>query len=86
MDPKYIPSVKRYLSTGIGALMRICSLVHRQTLLKMYEALVIPYFDYCCEVWGCVGIGPCDRLQRFQNKAGRIIAFSDCNTRSADII
>ena len=58
----------------------------RQTLLKMYDALVAPYFDYCSEVWGCMGKGLCDRLQRLQNRAGRIITFSDYNTRSADIL
>ncbi|CAH3190966.1 unnamed protein product, partial [Porites evermanni] len=46
----------------IGALKRIRSLVPRQTLLKMYDAL------------------------RLQNRAGRIITFSDYNTRSADIL
>ena len=54
--------------------------------LKMYDALVAPYFDYCSEVWGCMGKGLCDRLQRLQNRAGRIITFSDYNTRSADIL
>ena len=24
-------------------------------LLKMYDALVAPYFDYCSEVWGFMG-------------------------------
>ena len=48
--------------------------------------LVAPYFDYCSEVWGCMGKGLCDRLQRLQNRAGRIITFSDYNTRSADIL
>ena len=38
----------------MGALKRIRSLVPRQTLLKMYEALVLPYFDYCSEVWRCM--------------------------------
>ena len=71
---------------GIGALKRIRSLVPRQTLLKMYNALVAPCFDYCSEVWGCMGKGLCDRLQRLQNRAGRIITFSDYNTRSADIL
>ena len=54
--------------------------------MRMYEALVTPYFDYCFEVWGCMGKGLCDRLQRLQNRAGRIITFSDYNTRSADIL
>ena len=52
----------------------------------MYDALVAPYFDYCPEVWGCMGKGLCDRLQRLQNRAGRIITFSDYNTRSAEIL
>ena len=71
---------------GIGALKRICYLVPLQILMRMYEALVTPYFDYCFKVWGCMGKGLCDRLQRLQNKAGRIITFSDYNTRSADFL
>ena len=52
----------------------------------MYEALVLPYLDYCSEVWGCMGKSQCDRLQRLQNRVGRIITFSDYNTRSTDIL
>ena len=74
------------VSAGLGALKRIRPLVPRQTLLRMYEALVLPYLDYCSEVWGCMGKTQCDRLQRLQNRAGRIMAFKDCNTRSADIL
>ena len=33
-----------------------------------------------------MGKGLCDRLQRLQNRAVRIITFSDYNTRSADIL
>ena len=59
--------------------------------LLMYDALVAPYlfiyfFYYCSDVWGCMGKGLCDRLQRLQNRAGGIITFSDLNTRSADIL
>ena len=32
-----------------------------------------------------MGKGLCDRLQRLQNRAGRIITYNDYNTRSADI-
>ena len=61
-------------------------LMRHQSLLKMYDALVTPYIDYYSEIWGCMGKGLCDRLQRLQNRAGRIITFSDYNTRSADIL
>ena len=57
-----------------------------QSLLKMYDALVTPYIDCCSEAWGFMGKGLGDRLQRLQNRAGRIITFSDYNTRSADIL
>ena len=81
-----VDTICKKVSAGIGALKYIRSLVPHQTLLKMYEALVTPYFDYCSKVWGCMGKGLCDRLQRLQNRAGRIITFSDYNTRSADIL
>ena len=81
-----IDAVCKKVSAGIGAIKRIRSLVPRQTLLKMYDTLVTPYFDYCSEVWGCMRKGLCDRLQRLQNRAGRIITFSDYNRRSVDIL
>ena len=52
----------------------------------LYDALVLPFLDYCSEVWGCMGKTQSDRLQRLQNRAGRIITLSDYNTRSADIL
>ena len=82
----HVDTICKKVSAGIGALKRIRSLVPRQTLLKMYDALVAPYFDYCSEVWGCMGKGLCDRLQTLQTRAGRITTFSDYNTRSADIL
>ena len=70
----HVYAVCKRVSAGIGTIKRIRSLVRRQTLLKMYDALVATYFDYCSEVWGCMGegLGFSDRLQRLQNRAGRI--------------
>ena len=83
----HVDTICKKVSAGIGALKHIRSLVPHPTLLKMYEALVTPYFDYCSKVWGCMGKGLCDRLQRLQNRAGRIIiTFRDYSTRSVDIL
>ena len=81
-----VDTICKKVFPGIRALKRICYLVPLQILMRMYEALVTPYFDYFFEVWGCMGKGLCDRLQRLQNRAGRIITFSDYNTRSVDIL
>lgn len=64
----------RFTSAVLGALKRIRSLVPPQTLLRMYDAIVYPYLDYCSEVWGCMTKSQCDRLQRLQNRAGTINA------------
>ena len=57
------------VSAGIGAIKRVRHLVPSQTLYQMYDALVEPYLGYCCEVWGCMGLCQCDRLQKLQNRA-----------------
>ena len=82
----HVDTICKKVSAGIGALKCIRSLVPRQTLLNMHDALVAPYFDYCSEVWGCMGKGLCDRLQTLQTRAGRIITFSDYYTRSGNIL
>ena len=70
----------KMLSAGqSGALKHVHPLVPRQTLLWN---LAKPYY----EGWGCIGKSRCDRHQRLQNRAGKIITFKDYNTRSADML
>ena len=81
-----VDAICKKVSAGLGALKRIRYLIPHQTLLRMYQALVAPYFGCCSEISGCMAKGLCDRLQRLQNRTGRIITFSDYKTRSADIL
>ena len=39
----------------------------------VYNALIQPYFDHCCEVWHTLGKGLSERLQKLQNRATRLI-------------
>ena len=64
-------AVCKNVSAGLGAPKRIRSLVPRQTLLQMYEALVLPYLDYCSEVWGA-----------WENAS--VTNSRDCKTRPGD--
>ena len=43
------------------------------TLVSLYNAIVRPYFDYCCEVWDVFGETQSKRLQKLQNRAAIII-------------
>ena len=48
-------NICRKITSGISALRRLKDFVDRQTLLSVYNAIVRPYFDYCCEVWDVFG-------------------------------
>ena len=46
------------------------------TLLSIYHALIQSHLDYCSLVWGNCGKTLFDRLQKLQNRAGRVLTFS----------
>ena len=50
------------------------------------ESISQPYFDYCAQVWGCLGKTLAAKLQKLQNRAFRIITLENYSTRSADIL
>ena len=52
----------------------------------IYEALIQPYFDYCSSVWGSIGVCQSERLQKLQNRAARLITFSDLNIRLSTLL
>ena len=45
----------------------------RNTLICAYNALILPHFDYCCEVWDAIGVNLSDCVQKLQNTAARVI-------------
>ena len=47
------------------------------TAILLYRALIEPYFDYCCPVWGGLSNELADKLQKLQNRAIRVITKSD---------
>jgi hypothetical protein len=66
-------NICRKITSGISALRRLKDFVDRQTLLSVYNAIVRPYFDYCCEVCDVFSETQSKRLQKLQNRAARII-------------
>ena len=61
------------VTAGISAIRRIKPFVDQDTLVLIYNAIVRPYFDYCCEVWDVFGETQSKRHQKLQNRAARII-------------
>ena len=55
-------------------------------LKKVYYAIIQPHFDYCSSVWDNCNKDSKEKLQKLQNRAGRIITRSDYDIRSAEIL
>ncbi len=57
----------------VPGLRRLKPSVPFSTLKMLYNAIVQPYFDYHSPLWDNCGIGLKDKLQKFQNRAARVI-------------
>ena len=81
----HIQYISKKVASGISALKRIRCFVSRDTLILVYNALIQPHFEYCSAVWDGCCKGLADKLQKLQNRAARIITFSNYDTRTKDI-
>ena len=69
----HIDATCKKISKAIGLLRRVKNVISIESLKRLYQALVMPYFDYCSLVWDNCSNNLKDRIQKLQNKAGRII-------------
>ena len=82
----HIDYICKKACAGIGALRRIKPFVHLCTLVTLYRSLIEPYFDYCSPLWDTCGKQLKDKLQKIQNRAGRVITGSSYDVRSIDAL
>ena len=78
----HINATSKKISAGLAILKRVSTTIPFDTRMNMYYALVMPYFNYCSTVWGNIGKGLSDKFQKLQNRAARILTFSNYETRS----
>ena len=78
--------ITKKVNRGLHVLKRLRDLVDMGTLVTVYKTLIQPHFDYCSQVWGCLGITLQSHLQRLQNRAVSIITKRGYEFRLADIL
>ncbi len=79
----HIKGLCRKISSAIGALRRIRSLISQSTAEQIYNALIQPYLDYCAPVWDGLSSYLCEKLQKLQNRAARVILQANCGVNSS---
>ena len=79
----HIKEICRKISSAIGALRRIRSLISQSTAVQIYKALIQPHFDYCAPVWDELSSYLSEKLQKLQNHAARVILQANCEINSS---
>ena len=76
----------KIISNNIALLKRVRSFVSRDSLIKMYNALVWPHFNYCSTIWndGCCLI--IDKLFKLQKRAAHVITGDTYDVRSTQTL
>ena len=82
----YIKELCRKISLASGALRRIRSLISQSTSVQIYSALIQPHFDYCAPAWGGLSSYLCEKLQKLQNRAARVILQANCEVNSSMLL
>ena len=84
---RHVQNISKKIASAIGALKRVRQFIntHTHTALKIYIALIQPYFDYCSAVWDGLNITLNDKLKKLQNRAARIITKSRYDTSSSEL-
>ena len=83
---KHIESICSKVSAGIGAIRRIKPFVPLSTAKMLYYAIIQPYFDYCSPLWDNCASGLKNRLQKYQNRAARVITGATYDIRSSELL
>ena len=83
---EHIETICKKVGAGVGTLKRIKPYIPANMLQSIYSALIQPYFDYCSPLWDICNKTLKDKLQKFQNRAARIIAGASYEIRSADVL
>lgn len=60
----HIDEIAKTITAGISTLKRLRDFASRDVLVSVYNALIMPHFDYCCEVWDSLGSVLAERLQK----------------------
>ena len=81
----HIENISYKIACAIGAIKRIRHLTPFNVLIKVYNSLIQPHFDYCNVVWGNCNKGLSEKLQRLQNRAARILMSASYDSNLDDL-
>ena len=73
---QHINNVSSSIAKGIGILYKLKKFLPEHSLLMIYNALILPYINYCNIIWGNCSMTKLDHIFLLQKKAVRICTKS----------
>ena len=70
---EHVKCISRKIAKGIGIILKARKSFESETLLSLYNALILPYISYGIQVWGTAAALHLHRLHGFQKKIIRIV-------------
>ena len=85
---RWTEQVNKIISTiqaKLGMLRRVKPYVPIDSMKMLYNAFVLPHFDYCSQIWSNRFQMHTDKLSKLQKRAARIILSKDYSTPSVEL-
>ena len=70
---EHIKCISRKIAKGTGIIIKARKSFESETLLNLYNALILPHISYCAHIWGTTASIHLQRLYVLQKKIVRII-------------
>ena len=77
-----INHIKSKISTNVSIMRIVKHLLINSALYSLYSTLIMPYLNYCCEIWGNTYKGRIQHLHIIQKRAIRICQKADYSSHS----
>ena len=81
-----VNNIIKKVSKAIGVIRCVKPYIKKDSLVTLYQSLVLPHFDYCSLVWGNCNNTLQEKVQKLQNRAARVITGATYDVRSKDIL
>ena len=69
----HVSNLCKRINNQFNVMLRFRNLIPRDTLLKIYNAHILPHFDYCSSVWHFCGARNTDKLEELNKRILRLI-------------
>ena len=76
----HISYIGRKIASRLGILRRVRKVLPRSAYTTLYNAIILPLFDYCAEVWDSCGIGNKNYLDKLNRCTASIIERRSAET------